>query len=157
MKSLKETFELVLEKSELLHKNNINNEVEGLRFWRSIKDYLSDSELKINWNIDLNKLNLNFVQKIMSLDESKDKNHFLIQHINFVKKNKPNIRKILQIALNIGQLKLYLTEDNFQKDVLKYYKLYKLDKFETYINPNIQLVISDKLYNKIKNNLNKFL
>ena len=86
MKSLKETFELVLEKSELLHKNNINNEVEGLRFWRSIKDYLSDSELKINWNIDLNKLNLNFVQKIMSLDESKDKNHFLIQHINFVKK-----------------------------------------------------------------------
>jgi len=157
MKSLKETFELVLEKSELLHKNNINNEVEGLRFWRSIKDYLSDSELKINWNIDLNKLNLNFVQKIMSLDESKDKNHFLIQHINLVKKNKPNIRKILQIALNIGQLKLYLTEDNFQKDVLKYYKLYKLDKFETYIDPNIQLVISDKLYNKIKNNLNKFL
>ncbi|MEK9774312.1 MAG: hypothetical protein VW298_01700 [Candidatus Woesearchaeota archaeon] len=157
MKSLKETFELVLEKSELLHKNSVNNDADGLRFWRSIKDSLNESELKINWNVDINKLNSNFVKKIMSLDESNDKNHFLIQHINLVKKNKPNIRKILQIALNIGQLKLYLNEDNFQKTILKYYKLYNLDKFETYIDPNIKLVISDKLYNKIKNNLNKFL
>ena len=157
MKTLKETFELVVAKSELLHRNNINNEVDGLAFWRSIKESLSESELKINWNIDINKLNSNFVKKIMSLDESNDKNHFLIQHINLVKKNKPNIRKILQIALNIGQLKLYLNEDNFQKPILKYYELYKLDKFETYIDPNIKLAISDKLYNKIKNNLNKLL
>jgi len=152
-------FNLVQKKSIQLHKTG---KVDGKIFWRSIKDTLRqyDSQ-KTNWSDNILKIKSKektFHKKVLNLDENIEHNHFLIQHLRIPEKNEANPRKILQIALNSGQLKKYLNTDNFDLDLIQTYKKLKLDKIEKYINlNNTNFKFETGLCNEINKQLSKFL
>ena len=131
--SLNNLFKLVKKKSHDLRKQNSN--ADGLKFWKPIKNELSKyDELKANqWK----KLKKEYME-IMYIPEYTidgygnqsiiEFNHFLIQTVRIPLNEEPNIRKIIQIALNIGQytgsggkkekwmnLESYLTKENIRK------------------------------------------
>ena len=152
-------FKLVQKKSIKLHKTGKG---KGLIFWRSIKNTLKiyDSQ-KTNWSnkvLRLNSKQKTFYNKVWKLDETIEHNHFLIQHFRIPKKDKATPRKILQIALNSGQLKKYLTADNFDVDLIQTYKKLKLDKIETYISLSKSNFKFDKgIHKEINKELSNFL
>ncbi len=152
-------FNLVQKKSIQLHKTGKGN---GLIFWRSIKNILKryDSQTT-KWSnkvLRLKSKEKTFYNKVWKLDETIEYNHFLIQHLRIPEKNESNPRKILQIALNSGQLNKYLNTDNFELDLIQTYKKLKLDKIETYISLSKAKFKFDKgLYKEINKQLSKFL
>ena len=105
-------FDKVLEKSYSLRKNNPTN-FDGQGFWQPIKKLLEplDHYHAKKWK----KINKNKTRKIMLLPEYSingyedklinENNHFIIQQVRIPLKEKPTIKKIVQIALNIGQYK----------------------------------------------------
>ena len=132
--NLNDLFQLVIMSSEQLHKDNIN--ADGLVFWKPIKKLLLeyDNVVASSWK----HINDNIVKWIMLLPEyvidSEGKkyiietNHFLIQTVRLTIKEKPSLRKVIQVALNIGQyiglghkrrewmyLDKYLTEEDIKK------------------------------------------
>ena len=152
-------FNLVQKKSIQLHKKRIGN---GLIFWRSIKNTLREYDSqKTNWSnkvLRLNSKNKTFYKKVWYLDEKIEHNHFLIQHLRIPEKSEATPRKILQIALNSGQLKKYLNTNNFDTDLIQTYKKLKLDKIETYISLSRAKFKFDRgLYKEINKQLSKFL
>ena len=152
-------FNLVQKKSIQLHKTGKGN---GLIFWRSIKDTLKEYDSQTtNWSnkvLRLKSKEKTFYNKVWNLDEKIEHNHFLIQQLRIPKKNEATPRKILQIALNSGQLKKYLNTDNFELDLIHTYKKLKLDKIETYIGLSSAKFKFDRgLYREINKQLSKFL
>lgn len=152
-------FNLVQKKSIQLHKTGKGN---GLIFWRSIKNTLRDYDLqKTNWSnkvLRVKSKEKTFYNKVWNLNEKIEHNHFLIQHLRIPEKDAATPRKILQIALNSGQLKKYLNTDNFELDLIQTYKKLKLDKIETYISLSKAKFKFDKgLYKEINKQLSKFL
>lgn len=131
--SLNKLFTLVEKKSHELRKKN--PKADGLKFWKPIKNELSKYDnLKASQWKKLKKkyhnvllipeytINGNGEQTIIEV------NHFLIQTIRIPLNEEPSIRKIIQLALNIGQytgsggkkeewmnLESYLTKENIQK------------------------------------------
>ena len=105
-------FANVLEKSYKLRKKN-PNAFDGQGFWQPIKKLLEplDSYSAKKWRI----ISTTKTRKIMLLPEYSingyetklinEKNHFIIQQIRIPLNEKPTIKKIIQIALNIGQYK----------------------------------------------------
>ena len=105
-------FNKVLEKSYTLRKENPNN-FDGLGFWQPIKKILEpfDNYNDKRWK----KISESKTKKIMLLPEYiingydnkiiNEKNHFIIQQVRIPLNDKPFIRKIIQLALNIGQYK----------------------------------------------------
>lgn len=99
-----------------------NKNFDGLKFWRSIKPILTNSNYEANkWK----NISIKYYKNIMILPEYYidgygntniiEENHFLIQTVRIPKTEKPSLRKIMQIALNIGQ---YLGYNN--KHLMKY-------------------------------------
>ena len=99
-----------------------NKNFDGLKFWRSLKPILSNSKYEANkWK----NISIEYYKKIMILPEYYidgygntniiEENHFLIQTVRIPKNEKPSLRKIMQIALNIGQYLGYNT-----KNLIKY-------------------------------------
>jgi len=152
-------FSLVQKKSIQLHKTGKGN---GLIFWGSIKNTLKgyDSQTT-NWSnkvLRLKSKEKTFYNKVWKLDEKIEHNHFLIQHLRIPEKDRATPRKILQIALNSGQLNKYLTTDNFDIDLIQTYKKLKLDKIETYISlSKVKFKFDRGLYREINKQLSKFL
>ena len=129
---LKLLFEIVEKKAYLLRKNNSN--ANGQDFWKPIKDELSRFNIQATgW-----KKIKNEYQKILLLPEYNidgngvtsiiEVNHFIIQTIRIPINEEPSLRKIIQVALNIGQytglgftkepwmnLENYLTQKNIKK------------------------------------------
>ena len=107
--SLKLMFDLIQKKS--FEKNKKYSNFNGRAFWQPIKKILKDSDnVKANkWK----KINSKDRKKVMALPEyyingHGDKNmiainHFIIQTIRIPLIEKPTLRKIIQVALNIGQ------------------------------------------------------
>lgn len=107
-----------------------NKNFDGLKFWRSIKPILSNSSYEASkWK----NIPTKYYKNIMILPEYYidgygntniiEENHFLIQTVRIPKTEKPSLRKIMQIALNIGQYLGYNT---------KY--LIKFEDIKDYIN-----------------------
>lgn len=99
-----------------------NKNFNGLKFWRSIKPILTNSKYEANkWK----NIPMKYYKNIMILPEYYmdgygnaniiEENHFLIQTVRIPKTEKPSLRKIMQIALNIGQ---YLGHNT--KHLIKY-------------------------------------
>ena len=152
-------FNLVQKKSIQLHKTG---KVDGKIFWRSIKDKLIEYDSQTtNWSnkiLSVKSKEKTFHKKVLNLDENIEHNHFLIQHLRIPEKNESNPRKILQIALNSGQLKKYLNTDNFELDLIQTYKKLKMDKIETYISlSKVKFKFDRGLYREINKQLSKFL
>ena len=109
---LEKIFDMVLEKSYQLRKKNPTN-FDGQRFWQPIKKILEpfDSHNAKKWK----KISKVKTRKIMLLPEYTingyekkmidENNHFIIQQVRIPLNETPTIKKIIQIALNIGQYK----------------------------------------------------
>lgn len=92
-------------------KHNLNNnKFDGRAFWQPIKKILSTSNFKANkWK----KIPSKYVKERMDMNEYYINgygnteiiklNHFIIQTVRIPTTEKPSLKKIMQIALNIGQ------------------------------------------------------
>jgi hypothetical protein len=107
MSSLEVLFDLVMTRSYELRKKNPTT-FNGQEFWQPIKKILEplDDINAEKWK----KMSSTETQKIMSLPEYTDgvideHNHFIIQQVRIPMIEKSTIKKIIQIALNIGQLR----------------------------------------------------
>ena len=103
-------FNCVLDKAYKLRKAN-PTKFDGQGFWQPIKKLLEplDEYSAKKWK----KIPKKLTKKIMLLPEFTingydqksiiENNHFIIQQVRIPLNEKPTIRKIIQIALNIGQ------------------------------------------------------
>ena len=103
-------FNCVLDKAYKLRKAN-PIKFDGQGFWQPIKEMLEplDEYSAKKWK----KIPKKLTRSIMLLPEYTingyeekiiiEKNHFIIQQVRIPLTEKPTIRKIIQIALNIGQ------------------------------------------------------
>ena len=103
-------FNCVLDKAYKLRKAN-PTKFDGQGFWQPIKKILEplDKYSAKKWK----KLSKKLTRSIMLLPEYTingyeekiiiENNHFIIQQVRIPLTEKPTIRKIIQIALNIGQ------------------------------------------------------
>lgn len=105
-----------------------NKNFDGLKFWRSIKPILSNSVYKAkSWKSTPKQ----YYSKIMLLPEYYingsgktniiEENHFLIQTVRIPKTESPSLRKIMQVALNIGQYMGHNTESLMKRTNIKDY------------------------------------
>ena len=138
----------------LKDKRSKNKNYDGLRFWKSIKGILSNSNYKAEkWK----NIPQKYYKNIMTLPEYYidgngntsliEENHFLIQTVRIPNTEKPSLRKIMQIALNIGQY----TGNNT-------YNLMKIKNVKDYIgikerNTKINEILSKQDINKLSNKL----
>jgi len=126
------------------HKRKTNASFDGKKFWQPIKTILSESSWKaIKWR----KQSITKYNKIMNMPEfftnghgnTKiiEKNHFLIQTVRIPKNEEPSLRKVCQIALNIGQYIGY-TKKTIKNSNIKNYLL----------NSDCCILLKDILINK---------
>jgi len=91
-------------------KNLDNKNFNGLHFWQPIKLLLSNTTYSAsNWK----NIPKDMIRTVMSIPEYTidgygdkniiERNHFLIQTVRIPTSEKPVLRKIIQVALNIGQ------------------------------------------------------
>ena len=110
-------------------KREINASFDGKKFWQSIKTILAKSSWNAtNWKTQ-SKTNY---EKIMSMSEYTingygnteiiEKNHFLIQTVRIPENEEPSLRKVCQIALNIGQYQGY-TRETIENSTIQDYLL----------------------------------
>ena len=110
LENLEIIFNCVLDKAYKLRKAN-PTKFDGLGFWQPIKKMLEplDEYSAKKWK----KIPKKLTRSIMLLPEYTingyeekiiiENNHFIIQQVRIPLTEKPTIRKIIQIALNIGQ------------------------------------------------------
>lgn len=134
--NLQEIFYKVLEASKRCQQK-IDN-FDGLAFWTPIKKILQKKELFLdtNWAPKIDNEVKNKIRGIDDYDSENriiECNHFLIQQVRIPDENeKISLRKLIQIALNIGQF--LGSKDN--KDLINFvdYNKLKLHVIESYIN-----------------------
>lgn len=74
---------------------------DGRGFWQFIKVELNKIEKRASSWLPLNP---DVVQRFSQIKEDCEVNHFIKQHVNIPTRDPPTITKIIQIALNAGQL-----------------------------------------------------
>ena len=168
MKTLvEEIWELIINYSFLL-KDRYKEKFDGKEYWKQIKPFLIEINnrtigYKINYNPNHKNIINKFKNYLSEIPEKNDnnelieKNHFLLQQLNIPKKDKgiPSFQRLLQIALNIGQLKPYI--DSFPNNIKKLIGNNNLDDIKTYMTPNnYNKFLFDRAdYNKLKIILDK--
>lgn len=118
-------FDMVLEKSYQLRKNDKN--FNGQEFWQPIKNALTylDCKKADKWVETPNDI-YNIIMKLPEHFENgkiNENNHFLIQQVRIPRTEDPTIKKIIQIALNIGQYRgvnNYTKPFNERKDITQF-------------------------------------
>ena len=159
---VEEAWKLIIEYSSLL-KKKYGSKLDGLEYWNNIKTFLKEIDNRSNSNIKYNPNHDNTIENFKKVRDSipeKDKgnkliekNHFLLQQLNILKKDDgiSSFRRLMQIALNIGQLKSY--EKPFDDNILKMIKENNLSNINTYMtseNYNKYIFNEDDL-TKLKN------
>jgi hypothetical protein len=131
-------FDAVKTKSKIVNINNIK--FNGLKFWQPIKKMLSEYDhIKVaKWK----NINSKYYKSYMTLPEYTidghgsqiiiKRNHFLIQQVRIPKHEKPSLRKIIQISLNIGQF-LGTSTYSYRNRHRICYKKSQLSNLETYL------------------------
>lgn len=146
MSTLELIFNLVEKKAHELRKKNAK--ADGQKFWQPIKNILKKYDVKVNKWKKISNTN----KKIMLMPEYYidghdekhiiEKNHFLIQTIRIPLTEEPNLRKIIQLALNIGQW----TGSGGKKENWMKLHSYLAENDIIYLNSKIP----KKLYDEIK-------
>jgi hypothetical protein len=101
-------FQSIIETSK--NKREKNKNFDGKQFWQPIKDILDKSQWKASkWEKQKMK-KYNYVMELPEYyingfgnQQIIEKNHFLIQIVRIPNKEEPSLKKIMQVALNIGQ------------------------------------------------------
>ena len=157
-------FNNVLQKSYQLRKENPNT-FDGKTFWQPIKKRLDplDNHSASKWKT----LSKTKTKKIMLLPEYtingyetkqiNEKNHFMIQQVRIPLQDKPTIKKIIQIALNIGQYKGTNKTKNISKTKTKTKNSIKYNNINQFIYKNDIIKLSNYLTDDIINEINKYL
>jgi len=117
----------------------INKKADGLAFWKPIKESLEPYDaLTGEWNPHLFKGKYEaFYKKVMKLSEKDaqgkmiEPHHFIIQCVRIPRLEALTLRKLAQIALNIGQLLPML--DELPRGIAKEFKELKMHLIGTYI------------------------
>ena len=131
MNTVTELFNLVL--SSVCQKKRKNKNFDGKAYWQPIKQILEKS----NWEAEKWKKPIKSIyQANMALPEYyidghgekhiNEYNHFLIKTVVIPSTEKPSLKKIIQVALNIGQY-LSAHSENF-KNIKVNYNDYILSK-----------------------------
>lgn len=156
MSNLELIFNKVLRKSYLLRYKNPNN-FDGKGFWQPIKKILEkfDKYQATKWK----KISKSKTHKIMLLPEYTingydekniiENNHFIIQQVRIPLNEKPTIKKVIQIALNIGQYK-GTNKGKFIYDI-------KFNNIDQFLYKKDVLDLSKHLKKNIINKINKYL
>ena len=145
--TLEKIFNLVEQKSYELRKNDIK--ADGQKFWQPIKNILSTIDIKADkWkhiNKEYYKVMLSPEYYIDGYGNKKiiEENHFYIQTIRIPLLEEPTLRKIIQIALNIGQY----TGSNNKKE--------KWMKLDFYLTKESIKKINSQIPNNLLSNLNE--
>ena len=138
-------------------------DANGLKFWEPIKKELQKYD-EIVYNFDV-KLNKNYIKKVKNMKEEEDGqtieiNHFIKQPYNITTKDKKktSLRKIIQIALNIGQFegmrKKMTNIDNEIKKIHRIFKKNKMDQLNVYTTSNS---IDPKIFKSVNKAIKKSL
>lgn len=136
-----------------------NKNFDGKSFWNKIKKILEKESIKAD---SFKALPKSLVNDVMTLPEYQilgngdqeilEHNHFIIQTVRIPLTEKPTLKKIMQIALNIGQCKGMGSKYN------KY--LIKRTKIENYLSKkdidNLDKNIHEKTIEEIYKYLLKF-
>lgn len=147
--TIESLFEQIQKVAKQKRKNNQN--FDGKKFWQPLKTILTISNWKAtNWK----KQSKKEYTRIMSIPEFIingygdteiiEKNHFLIQTARIPHNEEPSLRKVCQIALNLGQyqgytgktitnnsIKNYLLKSDYEvllRDILPHNKILKLER-----------------------------
>lgn len=123
------------------------DKLNGLQLWNAIKPKLLDvkveKEKKIKWNSEHDRVYNSLSEIIKSLPEKNkegkliESNHFFLQLLNIPKKDlSAPFNRLLQIALNIGQLKPSLNDKKFGFNIVQIFNENKLSDINTYILDN---------------------
>lgn len=143
-------------------------DLENLEILKNLKDLkdledLEDLEdLKYNDNHDLYKemSNTITIYKMDNNEMNPKSNHFFMQLMNLVIKKsqyKIKLNKILQLAFNAAQLKVFIdkwqkdNKDNkdekysYTNDITKIFNKYKLDSLDTYVSIETQEKINEMM------------
>jgi hypothetical protein len=134
---------------------------EGLKYWQSIKKVTEgvDESTSVQWKPS--NLPSDEVTKIMNLTEytingnieSKlnETNHYLIQTVRIPLTEQGNLRKVLQVAVNVGQLYVvwslseqYYISDHDLDRLTSYLDSTQIDKLNQFLEANPQLVTDIK-------------
>jgi hypothetical protein len=120
------------------------SDFDGLGYWMHIKPILVEVDNrdhdKIIWNPEHNKIVKAFKKQSIAerIPESIDgklveKNHFLWQQVNIPTKDdsKTSFRRLMQIALNIGQFIAH--KEEFDKDILEMIRKFDMTEISTYM------------------------
>ena len=165
-------FNNVLQKSYQLRKENPKT-FDGKTFWQPIKKRLEtlDNHSASKWKT----LSKSKTKKIMLLPEYtingyetkqiNEKNHFMIQQVRIPLQDKPTIKKIIQIALNIGQYKGTNKSKNISKtktktknsNKTKNNNSIKYNNINQFIYKNDIIKLSNYITNDIIDEINKYL
>ena len=147
--TIQDLFEQIRKISK--QKNQNNKSFDGKKFWQPIKSILSTSNWKASKWKNQSKKRYNTIMKLPEYfingygnNQIIKTNHFLIQTVRIPKNEKPSLKKICQIALNIGQyqgttnktiennnIKDYLLKSDCKillKDILEKNKILELEK-----------------------------
>ena len=158
--TVKDLWILIINSAKTLKEDYLN--FDGLTYWNKIKPYLEEVDSSttgvIEWNKNHDKIFDQFTEVFELIPEKDDngklieKNHFLLQQLNIPKKDegKPSFRRLLQIALNIGQLQSY--QDLFDEKINILIKENKLSEIDTYMTP-----YNYSKYNFSKEKLNQLI
>ena len=153
-------FTKILDKSYQLRKKNPLH-FDGKGFWQPIKTMLEplDKHTASKWK----NLSKSKTKKIMLLPEYtingydtktiNENNHFIIQQVRIPLQDKPTIKKIMQIALNIGQYKGISKCINKTKNI----KNINYNNINQFIFKNDIVELSKYLTNDIIDAINKIL
>jgi len=155
-------FELVLNKFEQLTKKYLN--IDGKALWQPIKSILSKYDRPHFYASKYKTLSDSLINKVMSITEYirngageetlLAQSHFIIQQVRIPLKEEPSIKKIIQIALNIGQWKGNPDKKiynllNYKKTGLdkinKYLNEYNIKKLSSHIDDNTVIAIKEYL------------
>ena len=111
IKCINELWDNIINSSNEIRSENKN--LDGLKYWKHIKNIIKDinsvPNKNIEWNKDHIKIKTKFYNKFNLSEKDKnnnliENNHFLLQLINIPYKddNIPSFKRLIQIALNIG-------------------------------------------------------
>ena len=142
---VKEGWNLIIK--SLVDARTMYSNLDGLKYWNTIKPLLEDVDSRDNLDIIYNPLHKELLMKFDKVlyhlpEKDKDekiieKNHFLLQQLNLPYKDqgKVSFRRFMQIALNIGQFEQFNNTDNFSPEIIDLIKTSKLSDIDTYMTP----------------------
>ena len=149
MNTIEDLFNSIL--LDIKRKRKKNKKFDGLLYWQQFKPILSDSNYTASkWK----SISNNYYNNIMLIPEYYinghgkeiiiEENHFLIQTVRIPRHDTPNLRKIMQIALNIGQY-LGICSKRVLKNIKKKNYLVKKD-----YNIKLSNILNDKDIKKLE-------